>query len=143
MLFKKSVFFHSINSNSIRGLLPCVAIVRRLQIASIRPSWVSSFAQIPVHLYHLHGVVAEVTHATAHVLALQKLLDGETSRCINLGIGKGFSVLEAIQTASKITGKKISYVPAGRRPGDPPMLVSSNEKAVRELHRAPASGTRK
>jgi UDP-glucose-4-epimerase GalE len=71
--------------------------------------------------------------ATAHVLALQRLLDGKPSCCINLGIGKGFSVLEAIQTASKITGKQISYATADRRPGDPPALVSSNEKAVLEL----------
>jgi UDP-glucose 4-epimerase len=69
----------------------------------------------------------------AHVLALQKLLDGETSSCINLGTGRGFSVLEAIKTASKITGKKISYTTADRRPGDPAELVSSNEKAALEL----------
>ncbi len=71
--------------------------------------------------------------AGAHVLALEKLLDGEPSRYVNLGTGKGFSVLEAIALAQKITGKDISYTVTDRRPGDPPVLLASNQKALLEL----------
>ncbi len=71
--------------------------------------------------------------AKAHVLALEKLLDGELSRNVNLGTGKGFSVLEAIALAQKITGKDIPYTVTDRRPGDPPVLVASNQKALLEL----------
>jgi UDP-glucose 4-epimerase len=71
--------------------------------------------------------------AKAHVLALEKLLDGEPSRNVNLGTGKGFSVLEAIALAQKITGKDIPYTVTDRRPGDPPVLVASNQKALLEL----------
>jgi UDP-glucose-4-epimerase GalE len=71
--------------------------------------------------------------ARAHVLALEKLLDGEPSHSINLGTGKGFSVLEAIALAQKITGKDIPYMVTDRRPGDPPVLVASNQKALLEL----------
>ena len=71
--------------------------------------------------------------AKAHVLALEKLLDQESSRCVNLGTGKGFSVLEAIALAKKITGKNIPYTVTDRRPGDPPVLIASNQKALLEL----------
>jgi len=71
--------------------------------------------------------------AQAHLLALEKLIDG-ADRCVyNLGNGQGFSVLEVIECARKITGKEIGVENADRRPGDPPVLIASNEKAVREL----------
>jgi UDP-glucose 4-epimerase len=71
--------------------------------------------------------------AKAHVIALEKLLDGKPSRYVNLGTGKGFSVLEAIALAQKITGKEILYTVTDRRSGDPPVLVASNQKALLEL----------
>jgi len=71
--------------------------------------------------------------AKAHVLALEKLMDGGSGGYINLGTGKGFSVLEAIRLAQKITGKNIPYTITDRRPGDPPILVASNQKALLEL----------
>jgi UDP-glucose 4-epimerase len=42
-------------------------------------------------------------------------------------------VLEVIEHAKKITGKEIVVENADRRPGDPPVLIASNEKAVKEL----------
>jgi len=71
--------------------------------------------------------------ARAHVLALEQLIDGDGSHVYNLGNGQGFSVLEVIECARKITGKKIGVEYAARRPGDPPVLIASNEKAVKEL----------
>jgi UDP-glucose 4-epimerase len=71
--------------------------------------------------------------AGAHVRALEKLLNGGSSNIINLGLGKGFSVLEVIEKVKAITGKKIDIAPVERRPGDPPVLVASNAKATSEL----------
>jgi len=71
--------------------------------------------------------------AQAHLLALEKLIDGADRCAYNLGNGQGFSVLEVIECARKITGKEIGVENADRRPGDPPVLIASNEKAAREL----------
>jgi UDP-glucose 4-epimerase len=71
--------------------------------------------------------------ARAHVLALEKLLNGSSSEVLNLGQGKGYSVLEVIDKVQAITAKKIKVVHADRRPGDPPVLVAANAKAVKEL----------
>jgi len=71
--------------------------------------------------------------AQAHLLALERLLDGAGSNVYNLGNGQGFSVLEVIERARKITGKAIVAETADRRPGDPPVLIASNKKVVKEL----------
>lgn len=71
--------------------------------------------------------------AKAHILALEKLFDGHSSEFINIGTGRGFSVLQTIRVSSKITGKNIPFEVVGRRPGDPPVLIASNEKARRLL----------
>ena len=67
--------------------------------------------------------------AQAHILGLQP---GKTG-FYNLGNGDGYSVREVIQMCEKVTGKKIPAVEKPRRPGDPPKLVASAEKAIREL----------
>ncbi len=67
----------------------------------------------------------------AHVLALKSLDEG--NRTYNLGNGKGFSVLEVIEAARKITGHEIPVVMAPRRPGDPATLVASSERIREEL----------
>jgi UDP-glucose 4-epimerase len=60
-------------------------------------------------------------------------MDGADSSAYNLGNGQGFSVLEVIERARKITAKDIAVENSVRRPGDPPVLIASNEKAVKEL----------
>ena len=67
--------------------------------------------------------------AQAHILALNPKASG----FFNLGNGDGSSVREVINTCEKITGHRIPVVEKPRRPGDPPRLVASAEKAVREL----------
>jgi UDP-glucose 4-epimerase len=71
--------------------------------------------------------------AEAHILALQRLMDGAESSCYNLGTGSGFSVRDVIERARQITGKNIRAENTDRRPGDPPVLIASNVKAVSEL----------
>ncbi len=67
--------------------------------------------------------------ADAHILAREYLFKGGKSQVFNLGNGNGFSVKEVIQTAKEVTKRKIKFVNWERRPGDPPVLVGSSEKA--------------
>ncbi|MCS7010947.1 MAG: UDP-glucose 4-epimerase GalE [Anaerolineales bacterium] len=68
----------------------------------------------------------------AHLLALDALSDHD--RLIyNLGNGNGYSVLEVIETARRVTGHPIPVIEAPRRPGDAPRLVACSDKIRREL----------
>jgi UDP-glucose 4-epimerase len=60
----------------------------------------------------------------AHALALDYLQAGNPSSAFNLGNGKGFSVQEVIDTAGRVTGRKIQLVDAARRAGDSARLVA-------------------
>jgi UDP-glucose 4-epimerase len=71
--------------------------------------------------------------ATAHVLGLEYLLNDGKTEVFNLGNASGFSVKEVIETAERITGRTIKVVEGDRRPGDPPALVGSGEKARQVL----------
>lgn len=71
--------------------------------------------------------------ARAHTLALNKLMDGGQSFAVNLGTRKGTSVLEIVQAAEKVIGKKLNYDYAPRRPGDPAVLTAKAEKAFELL----------
>lgn len=75
--------------------------------------------------------------AQAHHLALLHLLDGGSSKKYNLGNGNGYSILDVINTASRVSGKEIAYSYADRRAGDPAILVGSAEKAITELNWKP------
>lgn len=69
----------------------------------------------------------------AHLLALEHLRKGGESEFINLGNGTGFSVMEVIEAARKVTGKKIKAVIAPRRAGDPSRLIANSTKAQEVL----------
>lgn len=71
--------------------------------------------------------------ADAHVLGLQYLLSGGKTEFFNLGNGNGFSVKEVIESAREITGREIKTLECDRRPGDPPSLVGTSEKAQQIL----------
>ena len=69
----------------------------------------------------------------AHVLALEYLLNGNSSGAFNLGSGEGFSVFEMVEAARKITGHPIPLEIASRRAGDPAILIASSKKARQVL----------
>ncbi|MCM3880960.1 MAG: UDP-glucose 4-epimerase GalE [Vicinamibacterales bacterium] len=73
--------------------------------------------------------------ADAHILALDTLQRESPKMAIyNLGCGgEGYSNLDVIECARRVTGKEIRVVAGPRRPGDPPVLVASADKARREL----------
>ena len=62
--------------------------------------------------------------ADAHVRALQYLLNGNASIAVNLGTGRGHSVLEVVKAVETATQRKVKTHRAPRRPGDPPILVA-------------------
>ncbi len=78
--------------------------------------------------------------ADAHLLAMDYLQRGGESLCMNLGNCKGNSVLEVIEAAREITQREIPVVLDKRRPGDPPVLVGSAEKARKILGWEPEYG---
>lgn len=71
--------------------------------------------------------------AQAHLLGLQYLLNGGQNETFNLGNGNGFSIRQVIEMAQEVTGRTLKVVEKERRLGDPPILVSSSEKARRIL----------
>ncbi|MFJ9769834.1 UDP-glucose 4-epimerase GalE [Kitasatospora sp. NPDC101157] len=70
--------------------------------------------------------------ADAHLLALDAAKPGEHLIC-NLGNGSGFSVREVIESVKRVTGREIPVQVAGRRAGDPAVLVASAERAHEAL----------
>lgn len=56
--------------------------------------------------------------ARGHVKALQKLLAGSQCLTVNLGTGRGYSVLEMVKAFEKASGKPVAYQVVARRPGD-------------------------
>ena len=67
--------------------------------------------------------------ARGHVLAVNKLLTKSGLFIVNLGTGRGYSVLEMINAFSKALGKEIPYVIDPRRPGDIPECYADPTKA--------------
>lgn len=66
---------------------------------------------------------------SAHILALDYLRNGGQSERINLGTGHGYSVMEVIEAARRVTGRQIEVRIEPARAGDPSRLVAAAEKA--------------
>jgi UDP-glucose-4-epimerase GalE len=75
--------------------------------------------------------------ARAHLLALEHLLDGGETIAVNLGMGRGVSVRQVIDTVQNVTGREIITRDAPRRPGDPSVLVADSTKAREVLGWSP------
>jgi UDP-glucose 4-epimerase len=56
--------------------------------------------------------------ARGHVKALQALQKRAGAMTINLGTGRGYSVLEMVAAFSRASGRKVRYRIVPRRPGD-------------------------
>jgi UDP-glucose 4-epimerase len=70
--------------------------------------------------------------AAAHLQALSFMESRDGAHVFNLGNGQGFTVLQVIEAARRITGVNIPFERAPRRAGDPAVLVASSARA-REL----------
>lgn len=71
--------------------------------------------------------------ATAHVLALDKINQGENFRVFNIGTGKGLSVLQIINSAAETLNRIIPMEIGPRRAGDAAATVANHSKITREL----------
>lgn len=71
--------------------------------------------------------------ATGHWKALEYLNKGGKSEYINLGTGKGISVMEMVKKTQEVIGHEINYSFAPRRSGDPAIVEASAEKALQVL----------
>jgi len=67
--------------------------------------------------------------AEAHLLALDRMIDGDASLTLNLGTGRGHTVLEVLERARAVTGQPIPATDHPRREGDPPVLVAAADRA--------------
>jgi len=75
--------------------------------------------------------------AEAHLSALKRLLNkaqDSTFEIFNLGTGKGYSVLEVIDTFEKVANQKLNYEITERRDGDVPVLYAATKLAEEKLH---------
>ena len=76
----------------------------------------------------------------AHLLALENIMKTKESVTYNLGSETGYSNLELIHAAEKVTGIKVNYKISKRRPGDPDSLVASSKKTTNEIGWKPKLG---
>jgi UDP-glucose 4-epimerase len=71
--------------------------------------------------------------AAAHVLALHHLADGGRAAVYNLGCGAGYTVLDVIEAARRVTKREIPVTIGPRRPGDPATLIATSARITRDL----------
>ena len=76
----------------------------------------------------------------AHLLALDKIIRDDASVIYNLGSESGYSNLEILRAVEKVTGRPVDYEIAGRRPGDPDVLIASSEQITADLGWRPRRG---
>ena len=67
--------------------------------------------------------------AVAHVNALDYLVNNNKDLLVNLGTGKGHSVLSVIEKTEEVTGKAVKFEVVDRRNGDPDTIISISELA--------------
>jgi UDP-glucose 4-epimerase len=77
--------------------------------------------------------------ADAHIRAMDYLRSGGQSDFLNLGTGRGYSVLEVIQCACEITGREIPMKMEPPRPGDAARLIADPSKAKAVLGWVPVA----
>jgi UDP-arabinose 4-epimerase len=71
--------------------------------------------------------------ARAHTSALAHLLAGGRDLAVNIGSGRGHSILEIVDQIQRQTGRRVPLVLSPRRPGDPPVMIADARSAQREL----------
>ena len=71
--------------------------------------------------------------ADIHLEVAKYLLENSESNLFNCGYGNGFSVLDVINTANKISGDKIDYKFSNRRDGDVEQLIADTSKILKHI----------
>jgi UDP-glucose 4-epimerase len=71
--------------------------------------------------------------ASAHLDALRHLRAGGASAVLNCGYGRGYSVVEVIDTVKRVSGVDFPVQVSGRRAGDPAAIVAQATRIRSEL----------
>ena len=71
--------------------------------------------------------------ASGHLLALEALDSGATTRVYNIGTGRPHSVREVIAAVERVTGRGVPATAAPRRAGDPAVLYAAADRIGRDL----------
>ncbi len=72
--------------------------------------------------------------AAAHAAAVRRLRDAAPDAgVLNVGTGRGYSVLEVLARVGAVTGRPVPYRIGPRRPGDPPEVVADPTRIGRRL----------
>jgi UDP-glucose-4-epimerase GalE len=79
--------------------------------------------------------------AEAHVAALRLSMPEGAFEALNVGAGRGYSVLEVIDAVSRAVGRAVPHSLGARRPGDPPSLVADPRAAERRLGWTPKNSS--
>jgi UDP-glucose-4-epimerase GalE len=82
----------------------------------------------------LRDYIHVVDLAAAHLAALEVVLPAGAFEAVNVGAGRGRSVLEVIGAVDRVLGRPTPFVIGGRRPGDPPSLVADPARAQELLN---------
>jgi UDP-glucose 4-epimerase len=115
------------------NLMPCVAQVAVGRLARLRvygndyPTSDGTGVRDYIHVTDL---------ATGHVAALRRLLNDEPLEhtVVNLGTGKGHTVLELVYALMRASGQPVPYDVVERRVGDVPLSFADVHRASRYLH---------
>lgn len=83
---------------------------------------------------HVHDL------CSAHIAAFERMQKTPDlgAEQFNLGVNRGYTVLEVIDACREVTGVDFSYNSVARRAGDPPELVANASQAMSKLDWAPA-----
>jgi UDP-glucose-4-epimerase GalE len=81
---------------------------------------------------HVHDL------ARGHVLAVRAIVEGGITGAVNLGTGRGSSLMEIVNVVGRVTGRRITTEIAPRRDGDPAYAVADARRAAELLGWTPA-----
>ena len=71
--------------------------------------------------------------AQAHLASMEQIDTLKPFEVVNIGTGKGLSVLQMVQKFEKQSGKKVAYQVGKRRPGDAPAVCADATKAINKI----------
>lgn len=113
--------------NNLMPLISQAAVGRRAGVKVFGGDWPTPDGTCVRDYIHVVDV------ARAHVLALDRLVDKDRNLAVNLGVGKGTSVLELVQAFERVTGQRVPHEIVGRRVGDIAAVWADPSRAAIEL----------
>jgi UDP-glucose 4-epimerase len=113
--------------NNLMPLISQVAVGRHPGVKIFGGDWPTPDGTCVRDYIHVVDV------ARAHVRALDYIVEKDRNLVVNLGVGKGTSVLELVQTFERVTGQRVPHEIVARRPGDIAAVWADPSYAASEL----------